>query len=672
MSSKTGEVFETLRKAVIIGDTFTRMLNPMSLDMPELLLPICGIPIIEYYIDMLTTSSIKEIIICVKNNAAALKQYIKSHHKKSVNIKVLDSEEFNSVGDCLRKVNTEKLISSDFIMIRGLVVFNVDIDELFNAHDANKKKDKNCIMTSLFKNYKNESCIRTDYDDNILVYNPNSFKIYQYEGTYQKGKIVFNENISFKPNKDGVVPQYTVRSDLFDSGIDICGPEILNILTENFDYHSIRGDFYKNILTSEIYTDTFYMYEVSRDDYIGLIRNPESYLKVNFEILNRWAYPVVVEDLLISPKLKINYKPIDFSIYNDKENKEENYSKANLKSSVLLSKNVIIDEKTSLNYVIVGDNVKIGKNCKLENVIILGSQGKTDSQVVIGDNVEIKNSIISNDVTISDNIKIINSFIGKEISQDTDAQDERIYNSYDPDDNETLLERVDKEIFLKNLEDKEVLFLCTNSNFNEPELNEEDEGNDDDSDSDSDEEDSLDNAEDSEEEDYENELEGVINDGIDKHVSVDIMMKEIAGFKNAYWEKTYAETIKACLKPIITHFMKGESFTHSHIEGIKNLFIEWMPLFKRLVPNEEVEVQLISVIEQLSLEINEISEAFHIIVQVLNVSDVNVIKDEAIKKWNENEVSEYPTSEGKITIPDYVHKGYLEKMKKYIEMNIKH
>ena len=67
-------------------------------------------------------------------------------------------------------------------------------------------------------------------------------------------------------------------------------------------------------------------------------------------------------------------------------------------------------------------------------------------------------AVISNDVTISDNIKIINSFIGKEISQDTDAQDERIYNSYDPDDNETLLERVDKEIFLKNLEDKEVLF----------------------------------------------------------------------------------------------------------------------------------------------------------------------------------------------------------------------
>ena len=72
------------------------------------------------------------------------------------------------------------------------------------------------------------------------------------------------------------------------------------------------------------------------------------------------------------------------------------------------------------------------------------------------------------------------------------------------------------------------------------------------------------------------------------------------------------------------------------------------------------------------LEINEISEAFHIIVQVLNVSDVNVIKDDAIKKWNENEVSEYPTSEGKITIPEYVHKGYLEKMQKYIEMNIKH
>ena len=127
-TSNKQEVYETVRKAVFIGETFTKMLHPISSDIPELLLPICGIPIIEYYIDVLTTGNVKEIIICVKNHLNVVKQYIKTHHKKNVNIKVLENPEFNSVGDCLRKVNSEKLISGDFILIRGLVLFNIDIE----------------------------------------------------------------------------------------------------------------------------------------------------------------------------------------------------------------------------------------------------------------------------------------------------------------------------------------------------------------------------------------------------------------------------------------------------------------------------------------------------------------------------------------------------------------
>ena len=55
-----------IRKAVIIGETFTRLLNPLTNDIPELLIPVCGIPLIEYMIDSLFSSNIKEIIICKK------------------------------------------------------------------------------------------------------------------------------------------------------------------------------------------------------------------------------------------------------------------------------------------------------------------------------------------------------------------------------------------------------------------------------------------------------------------------------------------------------------------------------------------------------------------------------------------------------------------------------
>ena len=134
--------YEETHKAVIIGETFTTLLNPLTLDTPGLLLPICGIPLIEFMLDSLTSSSkIKEIIICIKkdNDLEQLDKYIKKYHK-NLNIKIIQSEEFKSVGDCLRRIYSEKLISIDFVLIRGLVIVNEDIDELYKIHEENKKK----------------------------------------------------------------------------------------------------------------------------------------------------------------------------------------------------------------------------------------------------------------------------------------------------------------------------------------------------------------------------------------------------------------------------------------------------------------------------------------------------------------------------------------------------
>ena len=127
--SKGKKEIEEKRKAVIIGETFTRLLNPISNEIPELLLPLCGIPIIEYIIDSLASCAINEIIICAKYHRDKLEKYIKKYHK-SLHYILYISEDFNSVGDCLRKVNSEKIISSDFILIRGLTITNIDLEKL--------------------------------------------------------------------------------------------------------------------------------------------------------------------------------------------------------------------------------------------------------------------------------------------------------------------------------------------------------------------------------------------------------------------------------------------------------------------------------------------------------------------------------------------------------------
>ena len=141
-----------MRKAVIIGETFTRLLNPLTNDIPELLIPVCGIPLIEYMIDSLFSSNIKEIIICVKNNGQKLDKYIKEFHEKK-EIKIL-IDEYSNVGDCLRKINAENLISKDFILITGLVISNLSIENVYNFHLERKKTDKKCIMSLLLKTAK--------------------------------------------------------------------------------------------------------------------------------------------------------------------------------------------------------------------------------------------------------------------------------------------------------------------------------------------------------------------------------------------------------------------------------------------------------------------------------------------------------------------------------------
>ena len=171
-------------KAVIIGETFTSLLDPLTLDTPCLLLPICVIPIIELILNSL--SSIKEILICINKHKKLLEKYLHTYHPK-LKYKIIYNENFKNVDDCLRQINKQdNNITSDFILIRGLSIINSDFEELYNVHLQNKKNDKNCIITTLMKKFKTTNEIKTTYDENILIYNDINKQIYQYEPTYGK------------------------------------------------------------------------------------------------------------------------------------------------------------------------------------------------------------------------------------------------------------------------------------------------------------------------------------------------------------------------------------------------------------------------------------------------------------------------------------------------------
>lgn len=639
-------------KAVIIGETFTSLLDPLTLDTPCLLLPICGIPIIELILNSL--SSIKEILICINKHKKLLEKYLHTYHPK-LKYKIIYNENFKNVDDCLRQINKQdNNITSDFILIRGLSIINSDFEELYNVHLQNKKNDKNCIITTLMKKFKTTNEIKTTYDENILIYNDINKQIYQYEPTYGKKNIEIFKKMDLKGNID---INYIVRSDLIETGVDICTPKFIEQLSGvgKFCLQSVR-DTIGSIISDEIYDDTFYLHELSEDDYCGLIRNIESYLKVNFEILNRWGYPIVIDNIDMSNKLKINLKQIRFSLYSDKDSNSENFRKADLFSQVvILNKENIVGKESKLKECILCKDIKIGEKCELYNCIILEG-------TKIENNVIIKNSIIGKKCVIKSGTKVISSVLGSNVVLDKDSIKKRIFV-----DELNQLHDIDKDTFLNDLEEYEKICLSKNSRYGFYIT---------DLDTDTDEIKIKDDNEFysdeeiiQEEETFEEGVQHIISTGQNKNKEPEELVNEIwtlRNYKNPI--PTPEETLQICLTNILRQFLNGKKFVKNinNVKGLIELFKNWKPLFDKFVIDDTVELKLISVLEQICIEVEEIKNYFYVLLQILN-GQCKLIKDQTIFDWNENEESSYETTEGTKNIPNDVNKKNKKDMKKYIE-----
>ena len=642
-------------KAVIIGDIFTPLLDPLTRDTPYLLLPICGIPIIEILLNSL--SAIKEIIICIKDHETQIKTHLDKYHRQ-LNYKLIYNEDFTCILDCLRQIKQENYISSDFILIKGLTIINTDFEELYNAHIKNKERDNNCMITSVMKKFKITNETKTNYDENILIYNDIDKRIYQFEPIYGKNKSGIFKGIKDKENIDNA---FIIRSDLIETGVDICSAKLLEEITnnENIDLQTMR-DFIGQMLSEGIFLDTFYLHEISKDGFCGLIRNVESYLKVNFELLNRWAYPIVIDNIDMNDKLKINLKQIRFGLYSDKDANTENFHKGDLFDEVvILNKENTVGKESRLKKCVLCKDVKIGENCDLYNCVIFRG-------TKIGNNVIIKNSILGKNCHIKSGVQIISSVIGSNVELIKDSIQKRISYKKNEENGENL-EEIDKALFLKNL-GRQSLYLAINSQYgfyeskldltqNKTSLLEKEEFY---SDNESEQSDK--------EENFAQEVEDIITLGKEKNKEIKHIINEIWNLRNELESiPTFEETLKICLTVILKQFLEGKKFTKKiHLaEELTKLFNYWKPLLNKFIPDDNVELNFISVLEQICIEIDQLNTDFHILVRILN-NKCGIIKDQTIINWYNNEESSYQTNEINVVIPDNINKKNKKDMKEYV------
>lgn len=370
-------------QALLVADSFNRRFFPISKDQPRALLPLANVAMIDYTLEFLTATGVQETFVYCCWMASKIREHLQKSkwcRPTSQNtVRIITSDLFRSLGDVLRDVDAKSLVRSDFILVYGDIVSNVNISKALEEHKLRRKIGKNIsVMTMIFKESSPGNRTRCQEDDIIVAMGSQTNRVLHYQKTHGLKKLKFPMSMF-----QGSSSEVELRHDLLDCHISICSPQVAELFTDNFDYQT-RDDFVRGILVNEeILGNQIHMYVIS-EAYGARVSNLLMYEAVCSDIIHRWVYPLVPE--------------INFT---DNKNQAYTLSRHNIYRGyeVSLGHGSIMEEN-----VLIGQGTIIGSNCKITNSVI-------GQNCVIGDAVILDRACVWNNVKIKNGTKVQQSVV---------------------------------------------------------------------------------------------------------------------------------------------------------------------------------------------------------------------------------------------------------------------
>ncbi|KAF7667513.1 hypothetical protein LDENG_00059010 [Lucifuga dentata] len=387
LSSRKGagdqEEEEKPLQAVLVADSFNRRFFPVTKDQPRALLPLGNVAMIDYTLEFLTSTGVQETFVFCCWMASKIKEHLQNSkwcRSTSPNtVHIITSDLYRSLGDVLRDVDAKSLVRSDFVLVYGDVVSNIDVSQALQEHRLRRKTEKNIsVMTMIFKESSPGHKSRCAEDDVIVAMDSKSQRVLHYQKTQGLKKLHFPMNI-FHSGSD----EFEIRHDLLDCHISICSPQVAELFTDNFDYQT-RNDFVRGILVNEEILGNQIHMHVTKHGYGARVSNLLMYDSVSSDLIRRWLYPVTPE-----------------ANFTDQKGLSCTYSRHNVYrgSGVSLGHGSQMEEN-----VLIGCDTSIGTNCHISNSVIGNS-------CTIGDNVILDHAYIWNNVRVASNVVINQSVV---------------------------------------------------------------------------------------------------------------------------------------------------------------------------------------------------------------------------------------------------------------------
>eukprot|EP00934_Nitzschia_sp_Nitz4_P001265 Nitzschia sp. Nitz4//scaffold241_size29735//26973//29459//NITZ4_008032-RA/size29735-processed-gene-0.4-mRNA-1//1//CDS//3329543793//1265//frame0 len=321
-------------QAVLLADSFLTTFEPLSLDRPKVLCPLNNVALLDYAMDSLAANGVEEVfVVCTRdelethllgsssssatNTTAETKQRL---WKGKIHMECIKDSSLTNAGDALRELYKRNVIQSDpFILAFGDVITNMDLTQAMVEHRERHAKDSAAIMTVILNpvgghgtqgQQQMMSSIQSPLDDLVVALEaapPASDT--SSNGSHEQRRVLWYDNqasqsnislpCSFFAAHSGV----EVRTDLLDTGVYICSPDVLGRFEDEFDFLDISNDFIHNCVAEEEegLQTRIYAHLLSSSktpEYAARIVDLQTYHAVSQDLLQRWCYPMVPDNNL--------------------------------------------------------------------------------------------------------------------------------------------------------------------------------------------------------------------------------------------------------------------------------------------------------------------------------------------------------------------------------------
>jgi len=241
-------------------------LSPLTLEIPKVLLPIGGVPLICYTLAWLKSHGISQVIINLYHLGEKIREFLGAGSRFGIEISYSQEDSIRGTAGGVKRV--EQFFDGIFVVVYGDILTDFDLSAMINFHRAKKA----LATLALFQaaNLREVGVVGLDKEDRV---------------------------VSFMEKPESPIVNYQPSPTLANSGIYILQREFLDYIPRQ-GFFDFACDIFPKLIELRL---PIYGYRLQPGDYLIDIGTLEKYRKANEDVLDNSKFKVQSATLNIEP-----------------------------------------------------------------------------------------------------------------------------------------------------------------------------------------------------------------------------------------------------------------------------------------------------------------------------------------------------------------------------------